>query len=410
MRALIVSILVIGMVAAAEYYTPLQRDGQALFPIGFYELPEDEAGLQAMADAGVNLVRVGDRARLDRLEAQGMFGVVPLPLQAGATEGLRATIASVVDHPALALWEGPDEIVWTFTAYSGLYRTMGIHQTRDAWKNQSPEAVAYAREQAAVIMPNMQEAAALIRELDPRDRPLWINEAQDSDVFYVRQYLDFVDITGCDLYPVKPDDRRVWRMAGATERWKQIGRGKPVWMVMQAFSWNELGEYYNVQEVAYPTFDESRFMAWDVITHGASGILYWGSHALKSEPFRQSVYAVTSELAAVQPFLVAPDVPIEIQVIDLPADQGERGVHGIARRAGDDWLVALVNEDEVRHLGVVVHGLEELNGRDMLLLYGEERVPVAHGELIVRMQPLEVKVYATSRAWESERREGRAFE
>jgi hypothetical protein len=410
MRALIVSILVIGMVAAAEYYTPLQRDGQALFPIGFYELPEDEAGLQAMADAGVNLVRVGDRARLDRLEAQGMFGVVPLPLQARATKGLRATTASVVDHPALALWEGPDEIVWTFTAYSGLYRTMGIHQTRDAWKNQSPEAVAYAREQAAVIMPNMQEAAALIRELDPRDRPLWINEAQDSDVFYVRQYLDFVDITGCDLYPVKPDDRRVWRMAGATERWKQIGRGKPVWMVMQAFSWNELGEYYNVQEVAYPTFDESRFMAWDVITHGASGILYWGSHALKSEPFRQSVYAVTSELAAVQPFLVAPDVPIEIQVIDLPADQGERGVHGIARRAGDDWLVALVNEDEVRHLGVVVHGLEELNGRDMLLLYGEERVPVAHGELIVRMQPLEVKVYATSRAWESERREGRAFE
>lgn len=401
--------VIFAVTAAAEFFTPLERDGQPLFPIGFYELPEDDAGLQAMADAGVNLIRVHSREALDRLEAMQMFGVYSLPLHQGATDKLRAIIEESANHPALAVWEGPDEVVWNFTSYSGLYRTQGIHLSDDAWEAQSPEAVAYAKEQAAVIIPNMRAAAALIDELDPRHRPLWINEAQDSDVFYVRQYLDFVDITGCDLYPIKADDRRVWRMAGATERWNAIGRRKPVWMVLQAFSWNELGDYYDIKEVAYPTFAESHFMAWDVIVHGASGILYWGSHALKSDAFRQSIYAVTSELAALQPFLVVPDVAANIQVIDLPEDQGERGVHGIVRRVGVDALVALVNEDEVRHLGVVVEGISDLDGRDMHLLYGEESVPVSHGELIVRMQPLEVKVYCTSRTFESARREGRDF-
>lgn len=397
--------------AAAELFTPISQDSQPRFPLGFYELPDDDAGLHAMATAGINLVRVHTQAELDRLEAAGVFGVLSLPLQRGVTDELRAIVKAVANHPALVAWEGPDEIVWTFTSYSGLHRTMGVHATEDAWEAQSPEAVAYAREQAAVIMPNMREAAAYIREHDPHNRPLWINEAQDSDVYYVRQYLDFVDITGCDLYPVKPNDRRVWRMAGATERWKAVGRGKPVWMVMQAFSWNELGDYYNVREIAYPSFDESRFMAWDVIAHGASGILYWGSHALKSEAFRQSLYALTRELDAVQSFLIAPDVPnAVIEVIDLPADRGDRGVHGIVRRSGDAWLVALVNEDESRHLGVVVHGLDALNGRDMHLLYGDETTPVAHGELIVRMQGLETKVYCTSRDYEARHRDGRAFD
>ncbi len=397
-------------VYAADLVTPLQRDGKPLFPIGFYELPEDDAGLQAMADSGINLIRVSSRAELDRLHALGMFGVVSLPLQNGVTDELRATVASIADHPAIAAWEGPDEIVWNFTSYSGLFKIMKIHKTDDAWEAQSPEAVAYAREQAATIIPNMRDAAAFVRELDPADRPLWINEAQDSDVYYVRQYLDFIDITGCDIYPLKAGDRRVWRMAGATERWNEIGRGKPVWMVLQAFSWNELGEYYNVKEVAYPTFAESRFMAWDVIVHGADAILYWGSHALKSEPFRQSIYALTSELAAVNPFLTAPDVPdTRIHIIDLPADQGERGVHGIIRQAGDEWLIALLNEDDTRHLGVVLEGLAGLDGREMYLLYADEVLPVNHGELIVRMQPLEVKVYSTSRQIETPRRDGREF-
>jgi len=397
-------------VHAAPHDGFLLRAGQKLFPLGFYELPESDEGLQAMADAGVNLVRCQNRHDLDRLHALGMQGVMPLPLEQGPTEDFRARVADVADHPALAVWEGPDEVVWNYTAFSGLFRTKGIYKTRDAWWTQAPEARAYAAEQAATIVPNMRAAVALIRELDAQQRPVWINEAKNSDVYYVRQYLDFVDITGCDYYPVHEDERRIEEIVGATQRWNQIGRGMPVYMVLQAFSWHELGEYYGAQREAYPTFAESRFMAYAAIVHGADGILYWGSSFLKSEACRASIYALTKELAALQPFLTAPDVMgVRVSAIeDYHPDVAPR-IGWMVRRSGDDWLVALVNEDDIRHTAVIVEGLEALNGLTLGQLYTDDAAVVARGELIARMQPKAVHVYATSRDYEADCGEGRAF-
>ena len=395
---------------AAECDGFLINDGQRLFPLGFYELPESDEGLKAMANAGVNLVRCRNRADLDRLHALGMQGVMPLPLEQGPTEEFRARVAEVADHPALAVWEGPDEVVWNYTAFSGLFRTMGVYKTREAWWEQAPEARAYAAEQAAKLVPNMRAAAAVIRELDALKRPVWINEAKNSDVYYVRQYLDFVDITGCDYYPVHEDRRNIAEIAGAKERWNQIGRGMPVYMVLQAFSWHELGEYYDAKNEAYPTFDESRFMAYDAIVHGADGILYWGSSFLKSEACRASIYALTKELAALQPFLTAPDVPgVRLSVIEDKNPDMTPRVAGLARCAGDDWLVVLVNEDDVPHTAVIVEGLEALNGRTLCQLYTEDAAVVARGELIARLQPKAVQVYVTSRDYEACCGDARAF-
>ncbi|MBN2310113.1 MAG: hypothetical protein JXR94_14155, partial [Candidatus Hydrogenedentes bacterium] len=387
----------------------LTKEGVRLFPIGFYELPEDEAALEAMADAGVNLVHCHSRADLDRVQAEGMQGVFPLALQQGATDALREQVAAVADHPALAVWEGPDEVVWNFTAYSGLYRTHGVHKTKGAWWAQAPEAVAYAEEKAAEIIPNMRAAAALVRELDALGRPLWINEAQKSDVYYVRQYLDFVDITGCDIYPVNETDRSVERVADALTRWHQVGRGRPVYMVLQGFSWHALGDYYGHKKPAYPSFAESRFMAYDVIARGARGILYWGSRYLDHEPFRRSLYALTSELAALHPFLVAPDAPgVTIEIVEMPRETPPQ-VQVACRQAGEDWLVILVNEDEVSHMGVVIEGLGALEGRMMHQLYGPATAPVLGGEFVARLQPRDVQVFATARSWESPNRDGRDF-
>jgi hypothetical protein len=388
----------------------LTKGDQRLFPIGFYELPKDDAALKAMADAGVNLLRCRNREDLDRIHALGMQGVMPLGFQQGATDALRAQVEAVAGHPALAVWEGPDEVVWNFTAYSGLYRTLGVHKESGAWWKQSPEAVAYAEQKAAEIIPNMRAAVAMIRELDPDNRPVWINEAQRSDVRYVRQYLDFVDITGCDVYPVNAKGRSIEQVGQRTQRWLEVGRGKPVYMVLQAFSWNELGDYYGATEVAYPSFAESRFMAYDAIACGARGILYWGSHYLKSDEVRQSVYALTGELAALQPFLVAPEAPgVRLAVVESP-EKKPVNVYLTCRKTGDDWLVILVNEDEESHMGVVVEGLDALEGRAMHLLYTDTTVTVNDGELVVRMMPRQAMVFATSRDWETPRREGRDFE
>jgi hypothetical protein len=68
-----------------------------------------------------------------------------------------------------------------------------------------------------------------------------------------------------------------------------------------------------------------------------------------------------------------------------------------------------VNEDTHRHLGTVVHGLADWNGKKLCELYGEDESTVAGGDLIVRLRPLDVKVYSTTRRFESSRRDGRNY-
>ena len=390
----------------------LTKDGKAVFPIGCYELPEDDTALKEMADAGINLIRCRDKESLDRVGAVGVQGWVCVPLQLGDNEKLRAKIMAVKDHPALAVWEGPDEIVHNFTRYSGLYRKSKVHKSPNDWVNQAPNAVEYAEKQAAKIIPGLYAGAELIRSLDARNRPIWVNEANNSDLKYVRAYLDGIDITGCDLYPVSATNGKVTVIGDATDRWMRVRhRGeKPVWMVLQAFSWHELGDYYKAKKAAYPTFNQSRQMAYIAIAHGAKGILYWGSSYLKSDEFRTSLYALTRELAELQPFLVAPHVEgVRAGVVEVRKSPTDLDVRAFARKSGDDWIVVVINKDNRAHLATEVLGLEELNGRKLVLLYGNEETTVSRGELITRMLPNQVKVFATSRKWEAEDRKGREY-
>lgn len=125
--------------------------------------------------------------------------------------------------------------------------------------------------------------------------------------------------------------------------------------------------------------------------------------------FRQSVHAMISELAALQPFLIAPDTPgVRVEVIDSEGfDSPGRGVSWLCRRSGRDWLIALVNEDNRPHMGVVVGGLGDVNRLE--LLYGDETVEANRGEFITRLLPFKVKIFAGSRRRESARKAGREF-
>lgn len=386
----------------------LRQGGRIVFPIGSYELLRDEAGLRALAQAGFNLVRCRNAADLDRAQAAGLQCWVPLPLQLGPDdERLRRAVDSLKHHSALAVWEGPDEIVWNFTAYSGLFRN-GTYATPDEWWRQTQRAIEYSERQAAEILPRLRAAIEWLRREDPYQRPVWINEAARSDLKFIRRYADLIQITGCDIYPIHAHRREPLAVADYTERYKRVGRGLPVWMVLQGFAWGELPGQR--EAVAYPSFAETRLMAWLAIVHGARGVLYWGMDAAPpAAAFRESLYAMASELAALQPFLTAPDATdVRLEVIDSEDfDKPGRGVRLLARRAGAEWLVVLVNEDDRPHMGVAVSGLGELQRLE--LLYGSEIAGIEKGEFVTRLMPFEVKVFATSRKWETDRREGRSY-
>lgn len=383
----------------------LKSNGRTRFPIGFYELPKGEDDLKALAAAGVNLVRCHDSRDLDRAGAAGLMGWVPLNVQNGDTEGLRKQVAAVGAHPALAAWEGPDEVVWMFTAYSGLQKIAGF--TRADWQHQRPKAVAYAGEQARQILPKLREGIRTVRGIDARKLPFWINEAADSDMKYVREYAGEIDVTGCDYYPVHSTGNDLPGVGRLVNRWHAVGRGKPVWMVLQAFSWHSIRPD---RQKLYPTFVQSRFMAYDAIVHGARGLLYWGSWQADDPAFRRSLYALTSELAALEPFLIGiAHEKAAACVVDDTSDPPGLGVRAALRQHDRQFVLILVNEDEHHHLGVDIRGLEMLEGRQLDLLYGSDSAHVTDGGFVTRLQGHEVKVFATDARLDSGPSEGRQY-
>ena len=66
--------------------------------------------------------------------------------------------------------------------------------------------------------------------------------------------------------------------------------------------------------IKYPTYEESRFMAYNAIIHGATGIVYWGTaYTPQPSPFWSNLKKVTRELGAMQNILTAKSVDLEIE-------------------------------------------------------------------------------------------------
>jgi hypothetical protein len=390
----------------------LTINGKTVFPIGCYEMPKEQTELRAMYDAGFNLLHCANAADLDRVQALGIKGWISLPLASvTAHETMQKTVKELMNHPALAVWEGPDEVVWNFTAFSGLYRS-GIYSRPGEWWQQTPLAVGYSEQEAKKIILQLRAGCHLVRRIDRHHHPIWINEAAESDVKFVRQYLDDTDITGCDIYPIHDTNRLPAAVGDFTARYQSIGKGKPVWMVLQGFSWREITPPKD-ERLVYPSFTESRFMVYDAIAHKARGILFWGTWMPpKDSPYRQSLFALVNELHALQPFLVVSDqADVRLSLIESKGRgvAGERGVRLIARRIASDWLIVLVNEDNHFHMGVEVSGLNKLEGQTLNLLYESEQAIIRNGTFVTRLAPLEVKAFASSPKWESSRTNGRDF-
>jgi len=417
----LLSLLIVDRTAAqGDGY--IYKDGKRQFVFGSYFLPKSDADLKEMTEAGFSLFACGSKEDLDRVQRYNAQGWVFLPLQRGVTPDLKQKIMDFAGHPALAVWSGPDELVWGFTANSRLYRELKVHSVPGAWRKQTPDALVYARQQSEIIMPQLHNAINYLRSVDKRNLQLWFNEGENSDMGYVGQYMDDIDITGFDLYPVKTAHtdssttrprRQIQRIGKSTERWTAISKGKPLWIVLQAFSWSELLkiEPWNAagRALAYPSFEESRYMAYDVLANGATGILYWGMRFLTSEECRQSLYGLAREFKVLQPFLSTEPKPLPVTTYEPPADANGH-VLATAHQYGRDWMITVVNEADTTQSAAVISGLDHLNGQKLVELYGDDEVQVKDGKLFTRLRPLQVKVFATSRKWETSNKKGRDYQ
>lgn len=136
------------------------------------------------------------------------------------------------------------------------------------------------------------ESSKLVHELDPY-HPIYYLESPTGSAQIQHDYSSWCDITGRDIYPVPgtPDVRhgdlpmelKLAAVGAHTDVCYEAVYGrKPVWMILQAFAWHHIYGGRNVKSIdevtdariIYPTYEENRFMAYNAITHGATGLMY----------------------------------------------------------------------------------------------------------------------------------------
>lgn len=294
----------------------LEINGTRTFILGLYENPAEDALLEDIVTAGFNLVHgAADAEVLDRLHQHGLYawvnlgGLMKQNKDAGEEEKqLKETVARYSVHPALVVWEGPDECLWM----------CGVNAFQSG--NSTREIADLFNRKSSDLLAGMKNGYALLKQLDPA-HPVWLNHAAGNSQEDLTAFGQAADIVGADIYPVMPYPTRPvdisrlglgW-VGMCTDKMQRTAPGKPVWMVLQGMSWGSFeNEVFTLkpQPGQWPSFEEARFMAWDAVARGARGLLYWGTHIeSKDSACWENILRTVRELADNQALLTAQDAP-----------------------------------------------------------------------------------------------------
>jgi hypothetical protein len=451
----------------------LKIDGAPRLIIGLYELPRDDGKLAEIAANGFNLVRVPqDAGALDRVRKHGLYAWICLGSavhlnqdDAQGEQSLAGTISKFKEHPALLVWELPDEALWniwwsrfpwvfggqqsdlrkrieeakgtTPDATVGQWRSLLDRaddcSERGLWKQaeelydrlwaelkaENPHPT-WKMSQCAAESDSLIDATArgcrLVRQLDAR-HILWQNHAPRNSVISLRKYNQMVDAAGCDIYPAPVNygvghsdlkDMSLSSVGAYTDRMRKAAPGKSIWMVLQGFGWRDLSkEGTNEPDPAKgrrPRLTETRFMAYDALVHGANAILYWGTDYIeKDNALWKDLMKTAKELRALEPAIVGGRVEGTPVAV---ADETYGSIDGqgpslMLRRVADNWALIAVNECAQGVSFQVKQLPKEIEGRTLYRLDSEETRVVTDGGFRDGMRGLGVHVYATSRDFES---------
>jgi len=262
--------------------------------------------LDFLKEAGFNSVLLLNMTperfpELDLAQEHGMLGIVELwhdftqgtpENQAALKQKWTELIKQYQNHPALFCYFGQDEPMWAGQQYEVM---------KDAYK--------------------------VAREADPY-HPLWLNEAPCGEVPGLHEYAtQTCDTYGVDIYPIGAphgclvEDRTMTAVGKHTDRCMDaVEANRPVWMIIQAFAWahiranTQMLPADQVEGILYPTYEESRFMAYNAIVHGATGLHY---HYIGYSPYTPDEYwkgicQVTLELQYLSPVFTS-------RTVQLPA-------------------------------------------------------------------------------------------
>lgn len=348
----------------------LRFNGKPFFPIILWGVPKTHRQMQELNAAGFNafcapmrkslldkaanynLMVVGD------LDSPALVAKTSDPDQLAVLEGkLRETVERYSRHPALLAYYLADEPLWTGRP-----------------------------------LPHLRWTYEKVSKIDPY-HPIWINEAPRNSIENLAKYAAAADLFGVDIYPVPTgthsdlEDKSLSSVGKYTDRSHQtVDYRKPIWMVLQGFSWLNLRD--RKADGVYPTWEESRFMAYNALVHGAHGIVYWGTPFISDPAFWDTIFRTTGELRDLSAVLVEPSVQEPSLTAESPA------IAILQKRyEGDDYFL-VINESDAPVDARFTSGITA----ERLYVHFEEgrNILLQKGGFSDRFKPWGVHVYSTS--------------
>ena len=280
---LAVVLLLTGMIARAQSNSLVTinsdnvfvLNGRKVFPITLSpgpptngKTPTGADALDELRSAGALMFRIAQstdwnsqvvadqQAALDWAAQHGMFCMVNLrELSAFATgntnreASLRSTINLFKNYPALGVWKNKDEAWWGGTSADDLKRGYDV-----------------------------------IKQEDP-NHPVEQTHAPRGTLADLQPYKDAADIHAIDIYPVgyPPGanslltNKEISMIGDYTDFLNQVVSGqKHLWMVEQ-IAWS--GATPPAKTLRFPTFTQSRYMAYQAIIRGARGLMFFGGNS-----------------------------------------------------------------------------------------------------------------------------------
>ncbi|MCC6442428.1 MAG: hypothetical protein IT210_03110 [Armatimonadetes bacterium] len=450
-------------------------DGRPRLLLGLYENPAEDAKLKEAVEAGFNLIYCPpDLKALDRVQALGarawinLGGNLDLSQDAGKRKAaLLETVNRFKGHPALLIWEGPDEALWNaWYGVDNYFETSEHPAMREAAKGR-PELERLLAEirdlKSRALWKEMEAARSRFWQLSGKVHPrpdlrfdameesarktgegltagiravkeadpghiVWLNHAPRNSLKSLKFYNRATDMAGCDIYPIPYnllnghsdlENTRPGSVGAYTDRMRAAAPGKACAMVLQGFGWRDLAEPdEHSDELSVgrrPTFAESRFMAYDALMHGANVILYWGTAYIKPEEPAEAggnrpqlwndSLRLARELRAMEPVLLAPPVAPApaMKVEESPGSNDGKGLRLALKQVGEDYALVLLN-DGIEGLAFTVRNLPAtLEGKTLYRLGTDETRTVSGRSFRDGIRGSEVHIYTTSRRFEAER-------
>ena len=167
-----------------------------------------------------------------------------------------------------------------------------------------------------------------------------------------------------------PEDNFAWPMqlmGRDIDRFRAAAPNCAVWMIEQAFSYPDLlPQHCSHFPGGPPSRDELRFMAWQAIHHGTTGLFWYGSYTVKRpSPFMDDLMAVVSELRQTVDFVQNGPVPGITAEAHHTWRPSIMGCSCTVWRLGDRVLVFMINED-AHSVDMHIRGLDDVVQRGLV--------------------------------------------